>query len=159
MNKKILIICLAIIAVIVLAVVYLFVKNPDKLEEAKYDNTSTQSNNSTPQDKSPDQTEKSGQYTDYSETAVNQADGTKLLFFHASWCPQCIQLDSSIKNSQIPSGVTIFKVDYDSNQKLRQKYGVTLQTTVVKIDSNGNLINKYVAYDSPSLESIKKNLL
>jgi len=59
----------------------------------------------------------------------------------------------------VPDGVTIFKTDYDSNQALRQKYGVTIQTTLVKIDDDGKLVKKYVAYDEPTLESLTKNLL
>lgn len=100
-----------------------------------------------------------GTYVDYSSSVVANTAGTKILFFHAPWCPQCRALDQSIKSSVIPSGVTIIKTDYDTNQALRQKYGVTIQTTLVKVDDQGNLVKKYVAYDSPTLESLKENLL
>lgn len=100
-----------------------------------------------------------GAYKEYSEEAVAATEGTRLLFFHASWCPQCRQLDASLRQSEIPSGVTIFKVDYDSNQALRQKYGVTIQTTVVKIDAQGDGVEKYVAYDEPTFAAVKENLL
>jgi thiol-disulfide isomerase/thioredoxin len=100
-----------------------------------------------------------GEYKDYSAEAVSATEGTRLLFFHASWCPQCRALDASIKQSDIPSGVTIFKVDYDSNQALRKQYGVTVQTTVVRLDAQGNLVEKYVAYDQPNFDSVKSNLL
>ncbi|MDP3993075.1 MAG: thioredoxin domain-containing protein [bacterium] len=100
-----------------------------------------------------------GIYVDYSSSVVANTAGTKILFFHAPWCPQCRELDQSIKSSVIPSGVTIIKTDYDTNQALRQKYGVTIQTTLVKVDDQGNFVKKYVAYDSPTLESLKENLL
>lgn len=101
-----------------------------------------------------------GKYVDYSEDLLtDQTIGTKILFFHAPWCPQCRELEANIKAGEIPSGVTIIKVDYDDNQSLRSRYGVTIQTTLVRIDSNGNLVKKYVAYDEPSLESLKENLL
>ena len=106
-----------------------------------------------------DATAEAGAYVDYSASAVTDAKGTKILFFHAPWCPQCRQLDASIKAGSVPDGVTIFKTDYDSNQALRQKYGVTIQTTLVKIDDDGKLVKKYVAYDEPTLESLTKNLL
>lgn len=98
-----------------------------------------------------------GSYVDYSDSIIASTSGIKLLFFHAPWCPQCRALDASIKSGPIPNGITIIKTDYDSNQKLRQKYGVTIQTTVVRVDDNGNLVKKYVAYDKPTLENVIKN--
>jgi hypothetical protein len=68
-------------------------------------------------------------------------------------------LDADIKQKGVPEGVAIIKVDYDTSQKLRQKYGVTLQTTIVRVDDNGELVKKYVAYDEPSLSAVAKNLL
>lgn len=100
-----------------------------------------------------------GAYVPYSETAFAAAKGTRLLFFHAAWCPQCRALDASISGSALPDAVTILKVDYDSQQALRTKYGVTLQTTVVRVDNNGNKIESYVAYDEPTFESVKRELL
>ena len=100
-----------------------------------------------------------GVFTSYSEPAVDSTSGRKVLFFHAPWCPQCRMIEADIKKSAIPSGVTIFKVDYDSNQDLRQKYGVTLQTTFVEIDNDRKLIDKYVAYNEPTFDSVKKNLI
>ena len=55
--------------------------------------------------------------------------------------------------------MTVLKVDYDSNQALRQKYGVTLQTTFVEVDKDGNEIEKYVAYNEPTFDSVKANLI
>lgn len=104
-------------------------------------------------------TEAAGTYREYSENAIAETLGTKILFFHASWCPQCRQLETDIKDGKIPHGVTIFKVDYDNSQKLRQKYGITLQTTLVKVDDSGNEVKKFVAYDEPSLDALIRNLL
>lgn len=101
----------------------------------------------------------SGVYVDYSSSIIADTPGTKLLFFHAPWCPQCRDLESDIKQKGVPSGVAIIKVDYDSNQSLRKKYGVTIQTTIVRIDDQGNAVKKYVAYDDPSLEAVKRNIL
>lgn len=100
-----------------------------------------------------------GTYLNYSPEAVENTTGKRVLFFHAPWCPQCRSLEASIQSGAIPSDVTIFKVDYDSNQKLRQKYGVTLQTTVVLLDDNGEEAKKFVPYDNPSLQAVKENLL
>ncbi len=105
------------------------------------------------------QTTAAGSYSDYEAETVANTKGQRILYFHAPWCPQCRKLEASIKAGAIPSGVTIFKVDYDSNQKLRQQYGVTIQTTLILLDENGNEAKKYVAYDQPSLEALIKNLL
>lgn len=104
-------------------------------------------------------TEQAGAYIDYKDNTIAATPGTKLLFFHAPWCSQCRELEADIKRSGVPSGVTIIKVDYDSNQKLRQKYGVTLQTTFVKVNDEGDLIERFVAYSEPTLDSVVKNLL
>lgn len=100
-----------------------------------------------------------GTYKDYSQADVNETKGTKLIFFHAPWCPQCRELDESIRTSDIPDNTTIFKVDYDTNQDLRKKYGVTIQTTIVKIDDNGDKISSYVAYQSPTFANVRDALL
>jgi len=100
-----------------------------------------------------------GSYVTYSEAAILDTVGTKLLFFHAPWCPQCRAMEASIESDGIPSGVTVFKVDYDSNQALRQKHGVTLQTTFVKIDDQGNKIASYVAYEEPQFSAVERELL
>lgn len=100
-----------------------------------------------------------GTYVIYTDDIIAATAGTKILFFHAPWCPQCRALHTDINASKIPDGVTIIKVDYDSHQDLRQKYGVTLQTTFVRVDDDGELIEKYVAYNEPTFDSVKENLL
>ena len=100
-----------------------------------------------------------GRYVDYSSELVSSTPGDKLLFFHAPWCSQCQDLEADIEASELPKGVTVFKVDYDSNQDLRQKYGVTIQTTVVKVDDEGEKIDSYVAYEEPTFDSVANALL
>lgn len=100
-----------------------------------------------------------GAYVDYSETTLAEANGVRLLFFHAPWCPQCRALEEDIQSSGVRSGVTVLKIDYDKNQELRQKYGVTIQTTIVRVNENGELIDKYVAYQEPTIASVEENLL
>ena len=101
----------------------------------------------------------SGTYVDYDSSAIANAKGTVLLFFHAPWCQQCRLIESDILAVGVPTGVTIVKVDYDSHQDLRQKYGVTLQTTFVEVDSSGTELQKYVAYDDPRLSVVIAEML
>lgn len=98
-------------------------------------------------------------YVEYNPTIIESTSGTKLLFFHAPWCPQCRALDKDISAADIPEDVTVIRVDYDNNQELRKKYGVTIQTTIVKLDDTGKYTNKYVAYDQPTFEAVRQNLL
>jgi thioredoxin 1 len=88
-----------------------------------------------------------GMYSPYSATAVSAslASGKGVyLFFHATWCPGCRALDSSISGdiASIPAGSVIYKVDYDTNEALRQQYGVTSQHTVVKLNADGTSMKK-----------------
>lgn len=100
-----------------------------------------------------------GVYKDYEESLVANSKGQTLLFFHAPWCPQCRIIESDITNNGLPNNVTVLKVDYDSNNELRKKYEVTLQTTFIKVDNSGNEVKKYVAYNEPTFKSVSEHLL
>jgi thiol-disulfide isomerase/thioredoxin len=64
--------------------------------------------------------------------------GTKVVyFFHAEWCPTCRATESAIDDTGIPDGLTVVKVDYDTETGLRQEYGVTQQHTFVQVDDGG----------------------
>ena len=100
-----------------------------------------------------------GVYEPYSQQAIASATGTKVLFFHAPWCRQCQMIEADIKSMGVPDGVSIFKVDYDTNNELRKMYGVTLQTTFVKVNASGDLVQKFVAYEDPTFKSVIANIL
>ena len=95
-----------------------------------------------------------GAYLDYADGIIEQTAGPKALFFHATWCPKCRQLDEQLRAEGAPDGLTVFKVDYDSRTVLRQRYGVTLQTTIVFVDDAGEPISSTVLYDDPSIDSL-----
>lgn len=95
-----------------------------------------------------------GAYVEYVDGSIEATAGPKVLFFHASWCPQCRRLDEDLRARGAPDGLTVFKVDYDSRTDLRQKYGVTIQTTVVFVDDRGELVSSTVLYDDPSVASL-----
>jgi thiol-disulfide isomerase/thioredoxin len=99
-----------------------------------------------------------GSYLDYSRDAMAAATGARILFFHADWCPQCRALEEDILAQGVPPGVSIFKVDYDTNQELRQRHGVTLQTTVVLLDAAEDSAASVVPYDDPTLERVLSGL-
>ncbi len=70
--------------------------------------------------------------------------GTKVVyFFHATWCPSCRATDAAIGETGVPDGLTVVKVDYDTETDLRQRYGVTQQHTFVQVDENGAELSKW----------------
>ena len=84
-------------------------------------------------------------YKDYNKDLIAQNNQKDIiLFFNASWCPTCKatvkDITAKIESSQ--SNALILSVDYDTNQELRTKYGVTMQHTFVKIDKDMNQIKK-----------------
>lgn len=97
-------------------------------------------------------------YVAYSEAGVKNTDGRKLLFFHAPWCPQCNALEADIESNGVPEGFTIFKVDYDSATALKQRYSVTIQTTVVEVNKDGRQLKKTVPYDNPTMDYVLNEL-
>ena len=80
---------------------------------------------------------------EYTEQAASRA-GTKVVyFFHAPWCPTCRATEKAIARDGIPAGLTLVKVDYDSEDDLRKQYGVTTQHTFVQVDPSGAEIAKW----------------
>jgi thiol-disulfide isomerase/thioredoxin len=153
MSKRLLLIVSMIVITIFGGAAYLFIISSNKDDKPQTTGSSEQTNTSNVA------TTSGGAYIDYQDNVIANTHGTKLLFFHAPWCPQCRDLEADIKAKGVPDGVTIIKVDYDTSQELRQKYGVTLQTTIVKVDDSGKLVEKFVAYDDPSVAAVANKLL
>ena len=156
-NIRIVIVCLLSLALVAGAAIYFMNSQTAQTRDSEADqttaNTVVSSNESAPK------TAVASGYVDYSDDYLETTSGTRLLFFHASWCPQCRTLETDIIENGVPEDVTIIKVDYDSSQQLRQKYGVTIQTTVVRVDDQGELVGKYTPYDEPTLDNVAANLL
>jgi thioredoxin 1 len=86
-------------------------------------------------------------FQEYTPEAVSSAtnDETVVLFFHATWCSTCKLLadDIAANADSIPDDVRILLVDFDTATELKQKHGVTLQHTLVQVDSTGESIEKW----------------
>lgn len=98
-------------------------------------------------------------YVDYSSAAVDTAlaAGQKVvLFFHASRCPSCRSADKDITANvgNLPDGVVVFKVDYDSNKDLRKQYKVTGQHTFVEIDTDKKMIASLRGGDVKTIQKL-----
>ncbi|MGB0119716.1 MAG: thioredoxin family protein [Solirubrobacterales bacterium] len=170
MDRKVLAVVAAIVVVIGGGLVYsISGGSSDDSETSQTASTATADDSSSgggtepaadkPGNKATDDTQAAGAYVDYAPELIAETPGNKLLFFHAPWCSQCQALEADIEASDIPAGTTIFKVDYDTNQDLRQEYGVTIQTTMVKVDKDGNKVDELVAYDEPTFESVERALI
>ena len=86
-----------------------------------------------------------GPYTEYNQLSFEQsADKKRVLFFHAPWCPTCKVANAEFDSraSEIPDGVILFKVDYDSETELKKRYNITYQHTFVLLDGGGTEIKK-----------------
>lgn len=95
-----------------------------------------------------------GVFADYTEELRETSKGDIVLFFHAAWCSTCRALERDIQASlsDIPSDLTILKIDYDSERDLRRQYGVTQQHTLIQVNTAGNKIHQWVGGNT--LESI-----
>lgn len=146
-----------IVLVLGVAVIALLVSRPGAGEPVVSTGTTQ-----TPQPtESPDQSAvPAGRYALYAPEVVASQDYTKtVLFFHAPWCPECRAFEAAIEASVIPEGVQILKVDYDSSTELRQKHGVTIQSTFIEVDSSGETVNRWVGYGKDkSVTAILENL-
>lgn len=158
MNKTIISIVIGLVVVIGGSIVFLATRDDDISIQDPSQSSVVVDEQAAPEAQDSESMQ-AGSYVEYAPELIAQTPGTKILFFHAEWCPQCRQLDSDLESTGVPAGVTVMKVDYDSSQELRKKYGVTQQTTLVRVDDNGDLVEKFVAYADPSVDSLKANLL
>lgn len=101
----------------------------------------------------------SGRYTPYEAQHVSATGYNEtILFFHASWCPECRAFEQQITSVDLPDGVQILKVDYDNSDELKRIHGVTLQSTFVKVSRDGAQVSKWVGYGKDkSVDAILNN--
>jgi len=156
---------LSIIAVIIIVIIFgyfLFNKNSQQDNDAVVE-TPTEIESETGEETSeiaPDDSPVSvGSYEAYSlEKLAQYSDKKTVLFFKADWCPSCRSLDRDIKDSlsEIPGDLVILEVDYDNSTDLKKKYGVTTQHTLVFVDADGEMLDKWSGGNS--LEDIVDKL-
>lgn len=102
----------------------------------------------------------SGRYADFTtDRQMEQGFTNTILFFYASWCPECRGFDQAIQSQAIPDGTQILRINYDNSTQLKQQYGVTIQTTFVRVTSDGQFIKKWVGYgQDKSVNAILQNV-
>ncbi|HQZ12971.1 MAG TPA: thioredoxin family protein [Devosia sp.] len=75
------------------------------------------------------------------EAQLNElaAAGTTVVFFYAAWCPNCraTVTELNARWDEVQPGLTLVIADYDKEQALKSKFGVTYQDTFVLLDASG----------------------
>lgn len=103
--------------------------------------------------------EEVAEYSAYSSELYETLMGNKpfILFFHARWCPICIELQYKIKEdlANFPNGTKFIEVNFDKSKDLKQKYGITTQATFVLVDDKGKATETLL---TPSIEELKEAL-
>ena len=67
----------------------------------------------------------------------------KLVYISAGWCQPC-KMFAPVMAKVADSGIPVQKLDADKDQSSVMQYGVRSIPTVVKVDGNGNMIDKFV---------------
>ncbi len=83
------------------------------------------------------------QATYEADPAKYHAAGDVVLFFSAAWCPTCQASVESLDRDGVPAGLTVVKVDFDSQTELKRTHGVTVQHTYVQVDESGTSLAKW----------------
>jgi len=97
-------------------------------------------------------------YINFSPT-TKFLNSNNVLFFKANWCSTCGVADENLASdiSAIPENLTIYKVDFDKENQVRAKYGVTVQHTFVQVDNQGNKLKQWVG--SYTIDEILQELV
>lgn len=103
----------------------------------------------------------SGEIMAYSETSLAESKTEdNIIFFHAVWCTVCNSVEKSLNATGVPEDVSIFKIDYDSDegQALAEKYNIPIQYTMVQVDKSGNEITQWVNQFNDGIEEIRPRI-
>lgn len=153
-----------VIILLIVAGVYAFTQESDVADRTTASTTpsgTTQTSSTLKQSTaaSPETTTK-GRYQVYSEAAATERDyTTTIVFFYAPWCPECRAFKQTLSSTSLPTGVQILQADFDSSTSLKKKYGVTLQSSFVRINSSGDLEKKWSGYGKEkTLSNVLMNL-
>lgn len=155
MNKRILMVLGLALAIAIGVAAY---NKPQSLQQGALPSNASKPNETS--DGTPGkQPQSKGRYSNYSSSALSAKGFSEtILFFHAPWCPECRVYDSVLQGASLPTGTQILKVDYDTSTDLKNRYGVTLQTTFVKVTSKGEKVSMWTAYGKEkSLQAVLEN--
>lgn len=64
------------------------------------------------------------------------------MYFSAPWCGPCRMLGPTM--DQVSEQVPVQKINVDDDSELSAKYGIRNIPTVIKVDDNGDVLDKFV---------------
>ncbi|OEO31757.1 hypothetical protein VW23_014750 [Devosia insulae DS-56] len=78
-------------------------------------------------------------YEGDAQLAELASKGTTVVFFYAAWCPNCraTVTELNARWDEVNPGLTLVIADYDKEQALKARFGVTYQDTFVLLDKDG----------------------
>ena len=78
-------------------------------------------------------------YEGDAQLAELAAKGTTVVFFYAAWCPNCraTVTELNARWDEVNPGLSLVIADYDKEQALKARFGVTYQDTFVLLDKDG----------------------
>ncbi len=84
--------------------------------------------------------------------------GTTVVFFFATWCPNCIMTLTELSQNwdKIDPSITLVVADYDVERDLKAEFGVTYQDTFVLLDEAGKAKR---LWNAGGIEGLHKNAL
>ena len=84
------------------------------------------------------------------------AKGKTVVFFFASWCPNCraTVTELNARWDEVNPDITLVIADYDKETALKGKFGVTYQDTFVLLDDKGNATK---AWNSGGVNGLNAN--
>ena len=96
-------------------------------------------------------------YFEYSDENLKIAgeNGKAVLFFATNWCSTCTELDRQLinENEKLDDGISVLKIDFDNSPELKDRYGVTVQHTLVQVDQVGNEITRWIGGDIETINN------
>lgn len=98
-------------------------------------------------------------YEEYTaQKRTDLAGKPHLVFFHAEWCSTCLKKEETIKGNlaDLPE-VTVLQANFDGEDELKKELGVTMQSTVIAFDSDGNEVRR--TQGALTLEQIKQLMM
>lgn len=87
------------------------------------------------------------QYSSDTDLKTLAAKGKTVVFFFATWCPNCILTLTELQEkwSDIDPQITLVIADYDQETILKAEYGVTYQDTFVLLDKDAKSVKLWNA--------------
>lgn len=87
------------------------------------------------------------QYASDTDLKTLAENGKTVVFFFATWCPNCILTLSELQEkwNEIDPDITLVIADYDQETALKAEYGVTYQDTFVLLDKNAKSVRLWNA--------------